>query len=195
MYSSTSVVSVWLQRCLSTALVVELIVCGGCGRARGRLPPEAVAALIQSDAHIGQCVQRSYDGKVEMLGADLWAESLDLNDDGQTEYRVSGVGTRCSCGNAPDSCGEWLVGKVANEYRNLGGYGEPIDTRSNGYRDLVTDTVVEGTTRWRVLYRFNGERYMESECATHTAGKEGYEKVSCASLWDMALKGTTRINR
>jgi hypothetical protein len=84
--------------------------------------------------------------------------SVDLNEDANPEWIIS------MCGNR--TCSGWIYREVAGKYEMIfAGYmGDvseisPLRTLSNGYRDLIHDSV-----SYAMILKYDGRRYERTEC-------------------------------
>ncbi|MEK6289102.1 MAG: hypothetical protein AABO57_25585 [Acidobacteriota bacterium] len=98
------------------------------------------------------------DDDVKWFVKSVTTRSVDLNEDGRPEWIMS------LCGN--HTCSGWIYRAVAGKYEMLfAGYmGDvsetaPVDTVSNGYRDLRHDGGA-----YAMILKYDGRRYKLTEC-------------------------------
>ena len=90
--------------------------------------------------------------------------AIDLNGDGQPEIVVEG--DRCFAG--ADNSNYFVFEKKGPKYKLLlddsaAAFGV-LPTRSQGYRDVVTDHHMAAQAYARTLYKFDGHEYAQSQC-------------------------------
>jgi hypothetical protein len=118
-----------------------------------RLPKELILQMARDNDRVKSCLQEEGGNAVTFAAKNLSAHLLDLNRDGKQEWLIEGEG--CFCGNR--TCASWIYREVAGKYELLLEDGVPLDTFSNGYKDLQV-----GYGPWiPTIYTYDGRHYKE----------------------------------
>jgi hypothetical protein len=103
---------------------------------------------------------------------------VDVNGDGNKELAV-----RNGCAPA-GNCQFWLFKKARKSYeiilKSLPGSVQTFEfkkTKTNGYFDLVTKVHADAWSGGIEVYRFNGKKYVVSECSTYSYSFLKYGKL------------------
>lgn len=107
----------------------------------------------------------SVDELLDDGSASFVSRAVDLNDDGRPEYFVEARGALCGAANCP----AWVVQKAGQAYDVILNAGsvqkiELLDSRTNGYRDIMTRQHGSATDFTEQIYKFSGSRYKSAQC-------------------------------
>jgi hypothetical protein len=118
-----------------------------------RLPKELILQMARDNERVKSCLQEEGGSTVKFAAKNLSADLLDLNRDGKPEWLIGGEG--CFCGNR--TCARWIYREAAGKYELLLEDGVPLDTFTNGYKDLQVGFGPYIPT----IFTYDGKRYKE----------------------------------
>lgn len=122
-----------------------------------------VEQMVRDNAVDRECVELA-NGR---LGDLFSASAIDLNRDGSPELNL--IGTGCAC-RGMRRCMWWIYRQTADGYEQLleGVPAEdisPLDTSTNGYRDIRVSMWAGSSDMVAIVYRFDGSRYSDANVA------------------------------
>jgi hypothetical protein len=134
-------------------------------QATDREKRELLQVLIREQS-LGEFL-REYKRGVEAAAREMKVSKIDLNQDGQAEYVIDNVLGRTLCG-ASGNCSSFVYQKTSGGYRFLlegNGFGiKLLQTSTNGYRDLSTESHSSADETYLTIYKFDGNKYQEKDC-------------------------------
>jgi hypothetical protein len=123
---------------------------------------QLVAQVLKDDPDLQDCVKSMTPGEESTFSKEAAIEAVDLNHDGQNEYRIWGQGS-CACG--AQNCSVWIYERTADGFdlifNSMGVTFNIGKTRHNGFDDLVVNTHDSAATQYRTSYMFDGRKYKE----------------------------------
>lgn len=118
-----------------------------------KLPKELVLQMARDDKEIKSGLRKHGGNAVRFAAKNFTAELIDLNRDGKPEWFISGTSSDY-CGNRV--CWEKIYREVAGKYELLlGDRAVPLNTFTNGYRDLEVGFGPYIPT----IFTYDGKRY------------------------------------
>jgi hypothetical protein len=123
---------------------------------------EILDQLLKDRQDLIECLeQEGPKAREEYLG-NVSIEEIDLNGDSRAEFLVEPQGG-CDCG--AQNCARFVYRRAVNNYEMIlegNGLGlTPEKTLSKGYLDVSIDAHDSALTRFRTLYKFDGQKYRE----------------------------------
>jgi hypothetical protein len=92
---------------------------------------------------------------------------IDLNNDGKKEIIIRGIEGSFLCGGT-GNCGEWIFEKIGKDYRQLLNASALSLTvkkeKTRNYNDIFTKGHFSAAETYETTYKFNGKKYIESNC-------------------------------
>ena len=128
---------------------------------------DAIVAVVFKDISPNRCIFPGRTLKQEIDTIRIARAALRANAPEQLLVQASDA---CHCGGT-GNCGFWVVERRGKGFRVL------LETemvqefsleqsRSNGYRDIMTSSHGSATLQGLVLYKFDGKQYRTSDCAS-----------------------------
>lgn len=137
--------------------------------ATAKLPVELVQQLVSDDENVRKYVDEGNDPS-----NGFEAQLLDLNQDGKPEYLIRPAGVEWTigfCGASGRVCSFWLYRRVQDSWELLLSDSAsgvlPINSSTNGYRDIGIRYWMGGAAYGITKYKFDGNKYREAT-ATNT---------------------------
>jgi hypothetical protein len=107
-------------------------------------------------------------------------KNVDLNNDGKKEIIIRGIEGSWMCGGT-GNCGEWIFEKIGKDYRQLLNASalslNVKKEKTRNYNDIFTKYHMSAGETYETTYKFNGNKYVESNCNYVTYSSEDKKSV------------------